>query len=68
MCHADNRFTPPGRLDARQEQLQALEQSIDAISPVFSRFEDELSDPQKAQLRGVLNLSDPVGQRSVSQQ
>ena len=68
VCHADNRFTPPGRLDARQEQLQALEQSIDAISPVFSRFEDELSDPQKAQLRGVLNLSDPVGQRSVSEQ
>jgi hypothetical protein len=66
-CHADDRFTPPARLEARQEQLKALQQSIDAISPVFSRFEDELSDPQKAQLRGVLNLSDPVGQRSVSQ-
>ena len=66
-CHADDRFTPPGRLEARQEQLQALEQSIDAISPVFSRFEDELTDPQRAQLRGVLNLSDSVAQRSVSQ-
>jgi LTXXQ motif family protein len=66
-CHADDRFTPPARLEARQEQLKALQQSIDAISPVFSRFEVELTDPQRAQLRGVLNLSDSVAQRSVSQ-
>ena len=45
VCHADDRFTPPGRLEARQEQLKAVAQSVDAISPVFSRFEDELTDP-----------------------
>jgi LTXXQ motif family protein len=67
VCHADDRFTPPGRLDARQQQLKALAQSVDAISPVFSRFEDELTDPQKAQLRGTLNLSNTNGQRSVRQ-
>ena len=55
-CDADDRFTPPGRLEAREEELKALQQSVEAISPAFSRFENELTDAQKAQLRGVLNL------------
>ena len=67
MCNTEDRFTPPGRLEARQQQLKALAQSVDAISPVFARFEDELADPQKAQLRGILNLSNTIGQRSVRQ-
>ena len=67
MCNTEDRFTPPGRLEARQQQLKALAQSVDAISPVFARFEDELTDPQKAQLRGILNLSNTIGQRSVRQ-
>jgi hypothetical protein len=67
VCHADDRFTPPGRLEARQQQLKALGQSVDAISSVFARFENDLTDPQKAQLRGVLNLSKMIEQRSVSQ-
>ena len=66
MCHADERLTPPGRLDARVEQLKGLKESVDAISPVFARFANELADAQKAQLQGVLNLS-PSEQRSVSQ-
>jgi hypothetical protein len=67
VCHVDDRFTPPGRLENRQQQLEALAHSVDTISPVFSRFEDDLTDPQKAQLRGILNLSNPVAQRAVSQ-
>ena len=66
-CYADDRFTPPGRLEAREEQLKALQQSVEAISPPFSRFENELTDTQKAQLRGALNLSNTIGQRSVRQ-
>ena len=66
-CLADDRFTPSGRLDAREEQLKALQQSVDAISPMYSRFEDELTDSQKAQLAGVLNLPKTSGQRSVRQ-
>src|SRR5262249_367490 len=46
MCHADERLTPPGRLDARVEQLKGLKESIDAISPVFARFANELADAQ----------------------
>ena len=67
VCHADDRFTPTGRLEARELQLKALAQSADAISPAFSRLEDDLTDPQKAQLQGILNLPTPTGQRSVRQ-
>ena len=67
VCSGDDRFTPPGRLDAREEQLKALKESVDAISPAFSRFENELTDTQKDQLRGVLNLSNTIGQRAVRQ-
>jgi LTXXQ motif family protein len=67
VCHADDRFTPTGRLEARELQLKTLAQSVDAISPAFSRFEDSLTDPQKAQLRGILNLPNTTGQRSVRQ-
>jgi hypothetical protein len=66
-CDADDRLTPPGRLEAREEELKALHQSVEAISPASSRFENELTDSQKAQLRGVLNLSNTSGQRSVRQ-
>ena len=66
-CDADDRFTPLGRLEAREQQLKALQESVDAISPAFSRFENELTDSQKTQLRGVLDLSNTIGQRSVRQ-
>jgi hypothetical protein len=67
VCPADDRFTPTGRLEARELQLKALAQSADAISPAFSRFEDDLTDSQKAQLRGILNLPNTAEQRSVRQ-
>jgi hypothetical protein len=66
-CDADDRFTPSGRLEARQEELKAIQQSVEAISPTFSRFENELNDAQKAQLQGVLNLSKTNERRSVMQ-
>jgi hypothetical protein len=53
--------------EARQQQLKALAQSVDATSPAFFRFENNLTDAQKSQLGGVLNLSNTSGQRSVSQ-
>jgi len=59
-CNADDRFTPPGRLEARQVQLEALQQGVDAIRPVFSRFESELTDVQRARLGSVVNVSTEV--------
>jgi hypothetical protein len=35
-CRADLPLTPTGRLENRQQQLKALAQSVDAISPLFS--------------------------------
>jgi hypothetical protein len=66
-CDADDRFTPSGRLEAREGELKAVQQSIEAISPMFSRFENQLTDTQKAQLQGLLNLSNTIEQRSVRQ-
>jgi hypothetical protein len=48
-CTKD-RLTALGRLDAKQQQLQALRHGIDAIKPVFSKFEDSLNDSQRTRL------------------
>jgi hypothetical protein len=48
-CTKD-RLTALGRLDAKQQQLQALRQGIDEIKPVLSKFEDSLSDSQRTRL------------------
>jgi hypothetical protein len=32
-CHADDHFTPPGCLDAGEEELKAWQQSVDSILP-----------------------------------
>jgi hypothetical protein len=49
-CAAKDRLTALGRLDAKQQQIQALRQSIDAIKPVLSKFEDSLNDSQRTRL------------------
>ena len=59
-CNADDRFTPRGRIEARQDQLEALKKGSDAIRPVFSRFESELTDVQKAKLGRVVNVSTEI--------
>ena len=48
------------RIEARQFQLEALQQGIDAIRPVFSQFESELTDVQKAKLGRVVNVSTEI--------
>src|SRR6516164_2589214 len=59
-CIADDRFTPPGRLEARQDALEALKKGIDAIRPAFSQFESELTDVQRAKLGRVVNVSTEI--------
>ena len=48
-CTKD-RLTALGRLDAKQQQLQALRQGIDEIKPVLTKFEDSLNDSQRTRL------------------
>jgi hypothetical protein len=54
-CAGDNHFTAIGRLEAKQQQLQALQQGIDAIKPVLSKFEDSLTDSQRTRLAIAIN-------------
>lgn len=53
-CPAEGRLTPLGRLDAKQRQLQALRQGIDAIKPMLAAFENSLNEAQKAQLAAAV--------------
>lgn len=53
-CPAESRLTPLARLDAKQRQLQALRQGIDAIKPTFAAFEHSLNEAQKAQLAAAV--------------
>jgi hypothetical protein len=59
-CIAEDRFTPPGRLEARQDALEALQKAIDAIRPVFSQFESALTDVQRAKLSRVVKVSTEI--------
>jgi LTXXQ motif family protein len=49
-CAGKDRLTALGRLDAKQQQLQAMRQGIDMIKPVLSRFEESLNDTQRTRL------------------
>jgi LTXXQ motif family protein len=54
-CPAKDHFTALGHLDAKQHQLQALRQGIDAIQPILSKFEDSLNDSQRTRLAIAVN-------------
>ena len=58
--YAEDRFTPPGRLEARQKALETLQKGIDAIRPVFSQFESALTDVQRAKLSRVVKVSTEI--------
>lgn len=53
-CPAESRLTPLGRLDAKQRQLQALRQGIEAIKPTLAAFENSLNEAQKAQFSAAV--------------
>jgi hypothetical protein len=54
-CPAESHLTPLGRLDAKQRQLQALRQGIDAMKPLLAAFEGSLNEAQKAQLAAAVH-------------
>ena len=49
-CPADNPVTALGRLDARQNELQAVRRDIEAMRPSMTAFENALNDAQKKAL------------------
>jgi len=54
-CPVDNPVTALGRLDARQNELQAVRQNIEAIRQSTAAFEDGLNDVQKKWLAEAMD-------------
>ena len=57
-CPVEMPLTPLGRLDAEEQQLEALRRGIDTIRPVITTFEKSLTDAQKTRLDAVVNELD----------
>jgi LTXXQ motif family protein len=47
-CPTEQALTPPGRLAAMEQRLNAMRQAIATVEPALNRFYSELSDEQKA--------------------
>jgi len=61
-CPLESRVTPLGRLDAKQNELQALRQDIQAIRPFAAAFENALNAAQRKRLAEEVDLSTGAGQ------
>lgn len=53
-CPAVVAITPPGRLQAMEQRLQAMAQAVDIIRPPLETFYKALSDEQKERFNAVL--------------
>jgi hypothetical protein len=47
-CQEDQSLTPPGRLAAMEQRLNAMLQALDTVQPALERFYNALNDEQKA--------------------
>jgi hypothetical protein len=56
-CPAENRLTPVGRLEARENLLQALHRDVEAVQPAAAAFEKALSEEQKSVLDAAIGTS-----------
>jgi hypothetical protein len=57
-CPLEDRVTPLGRLDAAQDELQALREDIEAIRPFAAGFENALDATQKERLAAEVDASE----------
>lgn len=53
-CPVENATTPLSRLDARQNELQALREDINAIRPSAAAFESDLTEVQRKRLADAM--------------
>jgi len=65
-CPAENRLTPVGRLEARENLLQALHRDMEAVQPAAAAFEKILSEEQKSVLDAAIGTSPDSGQSADS--
>ncbi len=52
-CPTEIAITPPGRLEAMEQRLQAMVQAVDIVHPPLETFYNLLSDEQKARFNAV---------------
>src|SRR5262249_20571597 len=48
VCASDQSLTPPGRLQAMERRLKAMQDAINIVQPALERFYSSLSNEQKA--------------------
>jgi hypothetical protein len=64
-CPAETWFTPVGRINAVEKQLDALRQGIDSIEPLLAGLENLLDDEQKVRLQSVVSVKPSSVQADV---
>jgi hypothetical protein len=47
-CSVDETLTPPGRLQAMEQRLEAMLQAMNTVQPPLEQFYNSLTDEQKA--------------------
>jgi hypothetical protein len=52
-CPADEALTPPGRIAAMEQRLNAMLQAINIVQPALQNFYSTLSDEQKARFNAL---------------
>ncbi len=52
-CSTEEALTPPGRLAAMEQRLDAMLKAIDVVQPALTAFYDSLSDEQKARFNRI---------------
>ena len=65
-CSNRDRLTPIGRLETRQMLIEVLQQGIDGVQPALTRFQNLLSEYQKALLGRIMDKSPIPGDRASS--
>ncbi len=53
-CPTEVAITPPGRLQAMEQRLQAMAQAVDVVRPPLENFYKALSDEQKERFNAVM--------------
>ena len=47
-CSGEQALTPPGRVAAMEQRLNAMLQAVETVRPALTKFYGSLSDEQKA--------------------
>src|SRR5262249_1661798 len=60
-CPTYHALTPSGRVEARENRLDATLAAVKPVQPALAKFSDSLSDEQKARFNSLRSSSRPLG-------